>query len=303
MPDAYPRDMIGYGRTPPQANWPGNARIALSVVLNYEEGAENSILHGDAHAESILTEVAGLTPLMGQREVNVESMYEYGSRAGFWRIMRIIAGRQVPISVYVCGMALERNPEAAAAIVEAGHEVVSHGWRWIDYFNLPEAVEREYMRINIESIRKLCGERPLGWYTGRPSNNTRRLVVEEGGFLYDSDGYADDLPYWENVAGKGHLIVPHAFDNNDSKLIHTNGFGNGEEYFAYLRDQFDVLYAEGADTPKMMTMSLHCRLVGRPGRSLALERFLDHALAHDRVWFARRRDIARHWIATHPYRG
>ncbi|MEQ8370602.1 MAG: allantoinase PuuE [Alphaproteobacteria bacterium] len=297
---AYPRDLIGYGETPPHAQWPGDARIAVSIVVNYEEGAEYSILHGDGHSESILSEVAGLSQLPGQREVNIESMYEYGSRAGFWRVMRILQERELPVTIYACGMALERNPAAAEAIARTGWEVCSHGWRWIDYHGMDEALEREHMARNVDSLTRLIGRRPVGWYTGRPSQNTRRLVVEHGGFLYDSDGYADDLPYWETVGGQPHLIVPHQFDNNDSKLVHVNGFSYGGHYEQYLRDNFDMLYAEGAERPKMMTISLHSRIIGRPGRAMALIRALDHIRRHDRVWFTDRQAIARHWAATHP---
>jgi putative urate catabolism protein len=297
----YDRDLIGYGRRPPDPKWPGGARLALQIVLNYEEGGERCILHGDAESEAFLQEVVGMQPLRGVRNLQVESMYEYGSRVGFWRLMRIFAERRIPVSVFAVGMALERHPEAAAAIVEAGHEVVSHGWRWIDYQFVDEGVEREHIRLAVESLRRVTGQRPLGWYTGRLSPNTRRLVVEEGGFLYDSDAYNDDLPYWVTVGGRPHLVIPYTLDNNDMKFGTPQGFNTGDDFFTYLRDAFDTLYAEGADTPRMMSVGLHTRLAGRPGRAAALCRFLDHVLRHDRVWICRRIDIARHWMQQHPY--
>ncbi len=299
----YPRDLIGYGRYTPDPKWPGGARLALQIVMNYEEGGERSILHGDTESESFLHEVVATVPLSGVRNMNVESTYEYGSRAGFWRLLRLFDERGIKITVYAIAMALERHPEAAKALVEAGHEVMSHGWRWIDYQFVGEDEERAHMRRAIEILTRLTGTRPLGWYTGRQSPNTRRLVVEEGGFLYDADSYNDDLPYWVTVSGKGHLVVPYTMDNNDMKFGGVQGFSTGEDFYTYLRDAFDVLYAEGALAPKMMSVGLHMRLAGRPGRAAGLARFLDHALKHDRVWVCRRIDIARHWMATHPYRG
>src|SRR6266540_1024813 len=298
----YPRDLIGYGRTPPDPKWPGQARLALQIVVNYEEGGERSILHGDTESEAFLQEVVGAEPLRGVRNLQVESIYEYGSRAGFWRLMRLFAERGITVSFFAVAMALERHPEAARAIVEAGHEVVSHGWRWIDYQFVSEAVEREHIRLAVESLTKVTGGRPLGWYTGRLSPNTRRLVVEAGGFLYDADAYNDDLPYWVDVSGRPHLVIPYTLDNNDMKFGTPQGFNSGDDFFAYLRDAFDVLYAEGADAPKMMSVGLHMRLAGRPGRAAALARFLDYVQGHDRVWVCRRIDIARHWIEHHPYR-
>ena len=295
------RDFIGYAGAPPDPKWPGGARLALQIVMNYEEGGERSILHGDEEAESFLQEVVGAPPVRGARNLQVESLYEYGSRVGFWRLMRVFAERSIKISVFAVAMALERYPQAARAIVDAGHEVVSHGWRWIDYQSLDMAVEREHMRLAIESLTRVTGSRPLGWYTGRLSPNTRRLVVEEGGFLYDSDAYNDDLPYWVRVADKQHLVVPYTLDNNDMKFGTPQGFSTGDDFFAYLRDAFDVLYAEGADRPRMMSVGLHMRLAGRPGRLRGLLRFLDHVARHDRVWVCRRVDIARHWHAQHPY--
>jgi putative urate catabolism protein len=298
----YPRDLIGYGAHPPDPKWPGGARLALQLVMNYEEGGELSILHGDENSESFLHEVVGTPPLKAARALTVESVYGYGSRAGFWRLMRIFAERNIPITVYAVAMALDRNPEAAAAIVDAGHEVASHGWRWIDYQFVSEDEERAHMRRAIETLTRLTGSRPLGWYTGRISPNTRRLVVEEGGFLYDADAYDDDLPYWVVASGRPHLVIPYTFDNNDMKFGTAQGFNTGEDFFRYLKDAFDVLYHEGATAPKMMSVGLHMRLAGRPGRAAALARFLDYVLGHDRVWICRRIDIARHWIEHHPYR-
>ncbi len=300
---SYPRDLIGYGRKTPDPKWPGGARLALQIVMNYEEGGERSILHGDTESESFLHEVVATEPLPGVRNLNVESVYEYGSRAGFWRLLRMFAARNIKITVYAVAMALERHPEAAAAIVEAGHEVMSHGWRWIDYQYMSEAEERDHMRRAIEILTRLTGSRPLGWYTGRQSPNTRRLVVEEGGFLYDADAYNDDLPYWVTVSGKRHLVIPYTMDTNDMKFGGVQGFNTGEDFYTYLRDAFDVLYAEGATAPKMLSVGLHMRLAGRPGRAAGLARFLDHVLKHDGVWICRRVDIARHWMATHPSQG
>ncbi|WP_142847644.1 allantoinase PuuE [Telmatospirillum sp. J64-1] len=299
----YPRDLIGYGAKPPHADWPQGARIAVQFVLNYEEGGEACILHGDPASECYLQEVVGAPALPGVRNLQVESVYEYGSRAGFWRIHRLFAERGLPLTIYGVAMALERNPEAVAAMVEQDWEIASHGWRWIDYQFVDEETERQHMRQAIESIARLTGQRPLGWYTGRLSPQTRKLVVEEGGFLYDADAYNDDLPYWVTEGGKPHLVVPYTLDNNDMKFGTAQGFGTGEDFFAYLRDAFDTLYEEGEDRPKMMSIGLHCRLAGRPGRFKALKRFLDHVQSHDKVWICRRVDIARHWMARHPYQG
>ncbi|MGQ0664489.1 MAG: allantoinase PuuE [Pseudomonadota bacterium] len=305
MAEPYPRDLIGYGPNPPDPKWPGGARIAVQFVLNYEEGGENNILHGDEASEGILTDIVGhpsFLALKGQRSMMVESIYEYGSRAGLWRLMRIFADRRLHFTVFAIGMALERYPEAARALTEAGHEIISHGYRWIDYQNFSLEDEREHMRRAIAAQVKTVGHRPLGWFTGRNSPNTRRLVVEEGGFLYDADAYADDLPYWLEVDGKSHLVVPYTLDNNDMRFSTAQGFSNGEQFFVYLRDAFDQLYAEGAYAPKMMSIGLHARLVGRPGRARGLVRFLDHIQSHAKVWISRRIDIARHWIAHHPPR-
>ncbi|NJO39146.1 MAG: allantoinase PuuE [Cyanobacteria bacterium CRU_2_1] len=299
MSDRYPRDMVGYGRYTPDPNWHNQARIAVQFVINYEEGGENCVLHGDQVAEAFLSEVIGAEPLSGARHMNIESIYEYGSRAGFWRLYRIFTDRQIPVTIYGIAMALERNPEAVAAMLEATWEVASHGYRWIDYkyFNLD--AEREHLHKAIDIHTRVTGSRPMGWYTGRNSPQTRRLVVEEGGFLYDSDSYADDLPYWIYDYGKPHLVIPYTLDNNDMRFATAQGFNSGDQFFAYLRDAFDVLYAEGETAPKMMNIGLHCRLVGRPGRAAALMRFLDYVQKHDRVWLCRRIDIARHWHEHH----
>ena len=297
--DSYPRDMIGYGANPPDPKWPGGARIAVQFVINYEEGAENCVLHGDAASEAFMSETIGAKALSGMRNMNVESVYEYGSRAGFWRLHRQFTERVIPLTVYGVAMALARNAEAVAAMREADWEIASHGYRWIDYQFFEEAEERAHMAQAIEIHEQATGARPLGWYTGRNSPNTRRLVVEEGGFLYDSDSYADELPYWTHDFGQPHLIVPYTLDNNDMRFATLQGFNSGDQFFAYLRDAFDVLYAEGASAPKMMSVGLHCRLVGRPGRAAALARFLDHVQGHDDVWLCRRIDIARHWHAHH----
>jgi putative urate catabolism protein len=303
MNSGYPRDMQGYGANAPDPRWPGGARIALQFVLNYEEGAEQCVLHGDAASETFLSEIAGARAYQGARHMSMESLYEYGSRAGVWRLLRLFERRNLPLTVFAVAMALERNPEAAAAFKAAGHEVASHGWRWIDYQFMDEATEREHLARAVGTIQGLTGERPLGWYTGRDSPNTRRLVVEHGGFLYDADSYADDLPYWVQVGGRDHLVVPYTLDCNDMRFATPAGFATGADFFAHLRDAFDVLWREGARAPKMMSVGLHCRLAGRPARAAALERFLDHVQRHDGVWICRRVDIARHWIAEHPARG
>jgi len=295
MSNVYPRDLIGYGCTPPDPRWPGQARIAVQFVLNYEEGGENNILHGDPASEAFLSEIVGAQPWPGQRHMNMESVYEYGSRAGFWRIWRLFTRRRVPLTVYGVATALERNPEAVAGMKEAGWEIASHGLKWIEYRDVPEAVEREHLVEAVRLHTEATGERPLGWYLGRCTVHTRKLVMEEGGFLYDSDSYADDLPCWVG----SHLVIPYTLDANDMRFAVAQGFNSGDQFFAYLRDSFDVLYSEGAEAPKMLSIGLHCRLVGRPGRMAALERFLDHVLSHDRVWVTRRIDIARHWHVHH----
>jgi putative urate catabolism protein len=296
----YPRDMVGYGANPPNPRWPGDARVALQIVVNYEEGGENNVLHGDPASETFLSEIIGAAAFEGRRHMSMESIYEYGSRAGFWRLMRLFQDRGLPVTMFAVGMALERNPDAAKAMVALGHEIASHGWRWINYDQVDEAVERADMMRAIESIGRLTGARPLGWYTGRTSERTQRLVAEEGGFLYDADSYADDLPYWVKVAGRDQLIVPYTLDANDMRFATAQGFNTGDQFFAYLRDSFDTLYEEGETAPKMMSVGLHCRLVGRPGRIAGLKRFFDHVQRHDKVWICRRVDIARHWRAAFP---
>jgi putative urate catabolism protein len=298
----YPRDMLGYGAQPPHPHWPGEARIALQFVINYEEGGENSILHGDPASEAFLTETVGAQPLPGVRQINTESVYEYGSRAGFWRLHRLFTRHDLPVTVYGVTMAMARNPAAVEAMLTAGWEIASHGYRWIDYQFMPEEREREHLAMAIELHTRLTGSRPLGWYLGRVSPNTRRLVAEEGGFLYDADSYADDLPYWVNAAGKPQLIIPYTLDANDMRFAAMQGFNSGDQFYTYLRDSFDTLYAEGESAPKMMSVGLHCRLVGRPGRIAALSRFIDYVRQHPNVWLCRRIDIARHWRAQHPYR-
>jgi len=298
----YPRDLRGYGATPPDPRWPNGARIAVSVVLNHEEGGESCILHGDAVSESVLTDV-GAEPLPDARNLNVESIFEYGSRVGFWEIFRLLRERRIDATVFAVGMALERNPEAAAALCDSKWEVACHGQRWIDYQSVLEAAERADMQRNVEVITRLIGRRPVGWYTGRPGPNTRRLVVESGGFLYDSDAYNDDLPYWTQAGGRPHLVIPYAFDTNDSRLQRGGDFATGEDYFSYCRDTFDCLYASGAaGRPRMMSLGLHGRIIGRPGRIGALARLLDHIQRHEGVWLCDRASIARHWIAHHSAR-
>jgi allantoinase len=300
----YPRDLVGYGRNPPHPRWPGNARVAVQFVLNYEEGGENSVLHGDAGSEQFLSEIIGAAAYPA-RHLSMESVYEYGSRVGVWRILREFERRGLPLTVFGVSMALERHPDVTSAFVELGHEIACHGWRWIHYQSMDEATEREHLRIGMAVIERLTGQRPLGWYTGRDSPNTRRLVADDGGLLYDSDYYGDDLPFWTRVAKTDgtevdHLVVPYTLDTNDMRFATPQGFNTGGHFLQYLTDTFDVLYAEGAEAPKMMSIGMHCRLLGRPGRFLALQRFLDHVERHDRVWVCRRVDIARHWVAHHP---
>ncbi len=295
----YPRDLIGYGRTPPDPRWPGGARIAVQFVVNYEEGGENSVLHGDPASEAFLSEVVGAQPWPGKRHMNMESIYEYGSRAGFWRVWRLFTERQIPVTVYGVATALMRNPAAVAAMKEADWEIASHGLKWIDYKDVIEADERAHMAEAIRIHTEVTGSRPLGWYTGRTSVHSRKLVIEEGGFLYDSDAYSDDLPYWVDGGREPHLVIPYTLDTNDMRFATPQGFNSGDQFFAYLKDSFDFLYAEGATRPKMLSIGLHCRLVGRPGRAAALARFLDYVAAHEAVWCARRIDIAWHWHAHH----
>lgn len=301
----YPRDLIGYGRNPPFADWPGGARIAVQFVLNYEEGGENCVLHGDAGSEQFLSEIIGAASYP-DRHLSMESIYEYGSRVGCWRILDEFARRGLPLTVFGVAMAMQRNPDFIRACVENGHEIASHGWRWIHYQNMEIEQEREHLQRAIEIHRQITGAAPLGWYTGRDSPNTRRLLVEQGGFAYDSDYYGDELPFWTEVdcAGgerKSHLVVPYTLDTNDMRFATPQGFNSATQFFDYLRDSFDVLYAEGAEHPKMMSIGMHCRLLGRPGRFIALQRFLDHIASREHVWVCRRIDIAQHWCQRHPY--
>ncbi|TCT05767.1 allantoinase PuuE [Paralcaligenes ureilyticus] len=304
-PENYPRDLIGYGRNPPHPHWPDRARVAVQFVLNYEEGAENCVLHGDPASEQFLSEIIGAAAYP-DRHLSMESIYEYGSRAGVWRVLREFERRGLPLTIFAAGMALERNPDVARAFVELGHEIACHGYRWIHYQSVPEALEREHIQRCTEVVSKVLGRHPEGWYTGRDSPNTRRLVMEEGGYLYDSDYYGDDLPFWTQVelkdgVKKPQLIVPYTLDTNDMRFASPQGFNCGEQFFTYLKDAFDVLYAEGDTAPKMMSVGLHCRLSGRPGRFAALQRFLDYVQKHDRVWIPTRAAIARHWITQHPW--
>jgi len=296
----YPRDLIGYGVNPPDPQWPDKARIAVQFVLNYEEGGENNILHGDKGSEAFLSEMVGAQSHIGARSMAMESLYEYGSRAGFWRLHRMFTERGAPLTVYGVAMALARNPAAVDAMQKADWEIASHGLRWIDYQHLPEEIERQHIKEAIALHTEVTGSRPLGWYQGRTSPNTARLVVEEGGFVYDADSYADDLPYYDTRFGKPQLIVPYTLDVNDMKFVALNGFDDGEPFFRYLRDTFDQLYAEGG---RMMSVGLHCRIAGRPGRALAVAKFLDHIEARTGVWIAKRIDIANHWLEVHPHAG
>ncbi|WP_026379751.1 allantoinase PuuE [Afifella pfennigii] len=296
----YPRDLLGYGALPPDPRWPGGAKIALQFVINYEEGGENAVIHGDKASEAFLSEIVGAAPWSGQRHMNMESVYEYGARAGFWRLHRLFTGRAIPVTVFGVATALARNPEAVAAMLEANWEIASHGLKWIEYKDFSLSEERAHMRRAIELHAAVTGTRPLGWYTGRASEHSLRLVLEEGGFLYSADSYADDLPYWVEGAKAPHLIVPYTLDANDMRFATPQGFNCGEQFFAYLKDSFDTLYAEGAaGAPKMLSVGLHARLAGRPGRAAALARFLDYAQGFEGVWLARRIDIARHWHAHH----
>ncbi|MEM5527329.1 allantoinase PuuE [Gammaproteobacteria bacterium AS21] len=301
MSDSYPRDLIGYGPDSIDPKWPNNAKIAISFVLNYEEGGERCLLHGDNESEAFLSEMPGATPLAYQRNLNMESCYEYGSKAGVWRLLRLFAKYQINVTVFAVAMAIERYPEVAKAMAQAGHEICSHGYRWIDYQNMDIDEEQAHLDKAIAIIKQITGERPLGWYTGRNSTNTRPLVMQEGGFLYDSDAYDDDLPYWLNNNGKGHLVIPYTLDINDMRFATQQGFNSGEQFYQYLKDSFDTLYAEGEHSPKMMSVGLHCRLVGRPGRIAALERFIAYVSSHQDVWITRRIDIARHWHKEHPF--
>lgn len=301
----YPRDLKGHGRHPPDARWPGGARVAVQFVLNYEEGSENSVLHGDAGSEQFLSEMFN-PPSYPARHLSMESIFECGARVGLWRILREFERRSLPLTVFGVGMALQRSPDASAAFLELGHEIACHGWRWINYQNVDEATEREHMAQAMATMTRLMGHRPLGWYTGRDSPRTRRLVADFGGFEYDSDYYGDDLPFWLQVRKSDatlapHLVVPYTLDVNDMRFGLPQGYSHGDEFFQYLRDAFDVHYAEGDERPTMMSIGMHCRMLGRPGRMRGLQRFLDHLQRHDRVWVSRRIDIARHWRSVHPF--
>ena len=298
MPKKYPRDLVGYGSKSKKINWPNNARIAVQIVLNYEEGAENCVLHGDKYSETFLSEIIGAQPIKG-RHINMESLYEYGSRSGFWRLHKLFQEKKIPITIFGVAMALERNLEVCKAIKDAGYEVASHGWRWIDYQNISKSEEKKHMKLAIKTIKKIFGKRPLGWYTGRCSPNTRDLVFKDGGFLYDSDSYSDDLPYWEIRKNKKQLIIPYTLDNNDMRFATNQGFNTGEHFFNYLKDSFDALYEEGKTNPKMMSVGLHCRLIGKPGRIQSLKKFLDYIQMHEDVWICKRIDIAKHWIKNY----
>jgi putative urate catabolism protein len=299
MADRYPRDLRGYGRTPPNPRWPGDARVAVQFVVNFEEGGENNVLHGDHASEAFLSDVLGAKPWPGQRHANIESMFEYGSRAGFWRLWRIFTERKLPATVFGVATALQRNPEVVAAMKEPDWDIASHSLKWVEHKDMSEAEEREEIANAIRIHTEVTGTRPLGWYTGRTSINTVRLVMEAGGFLYSCDSYADDLPYWINGPEAPHLIIPYSLDANDMRFVNAQGFGGGDQFFTYLKDSFDVLYAEGETSPKMMSVGLHCRVVGRPGRAASLMRFLDYITSHERVWVPTRLQIAQHWHAHH----
>lgn len=296
----YPRDLAGYGATPPDPQWPGNARVALQFVVNFEEGGENCVLHGDAASETFLSEIVGAQAYEGARHLSMESMYEYGSRVGVWRLLRLFEERGLPLTCFAVAMAMQRNPDPIAAMVEAGHEIASHGWRWIDYQHVSADVEREHIRRAVQVHTEVAGTRPLGFYQGRTSPQTRALVVEEGGFVYDADSYADDLPYWDHEAERPHLVVPYTLDVNDMRFSSPAGFGSPDQFETYLRDTFDQLYDEGQRRPAMMSIGLHCRLAGKPGRARALARFLDYVQSKQSVWICRRIDIANHWAQRFP---
>ena len=298
MSKIYTRNMIGYGSKNLKVVWPNNAQIAVQIVLNYEEGAENCVLNGDKNSEIFLSEIIGAKPIKG-RHVSMESLYEYGSRAGFWRLHKLFQKKRIPITVFGVGMALEKNPEICKAIKDAGYEVASHGWRWIDYQNIKKSEEKKHMKLAIQTHKRIFGERPSGWYTGRCSPNTRDLVMEDGGFLYDSDSYSDDLPYWETRGKRKQLIIPYTLDNNDMRFATNQGFNTGDHFFTYLKDSFDALYEEGKTSPKMMSVGLHCRLIGKPGRIQSLKKFLDYVLKHEKVWLCKRIDVAKHWIKNY----
>ncbi len=298
MKKKYPRNMLGYGSNLPKVTWPNKARIAVQFVLNYEEGGENSVLHGDKFSEIFLSEIIGAKPIKG-RHINMESLYEYGSRAGFWRIHNLFKKYNLPLTVFGVGMAMERSLEICKEMKKSNYEIASHGWRWIDYQNISKSIEKKHMKKAINIIKKIFGQRPVGWYTGRCSPNTLDLVMEEGGFLYCSDTYSDDLPYWENRGKKKQLMIPYTLDNNDMRFLTNQGFNYGDQFYNYLKDSFDALYEEGKENPKMMSIGLHCRIIGKPGRIQSLKKFLDYVTNFDKVWICKREDIAKHWIKNH----
>jgi putative urate catabolism protein len=297
----YPRDLIGYNAQPPHAHWPDDARIAIQFVLNYEEGGENCVLHGDPASEMFLSEIIGAEPFQNARHMSMESIYEYGSRAGVWRILDLFRARKIPITLFAVAMAMQRHPQVIEQALKDGHEIASHGYRWINYHGMNVEEERSHMEKAIAIHSDICGARPLGWYTGRTSAHTRDLVADEGGFIYDADDYSDDLPFWSKQVTTPHLVVPYTLDTNDMRFATAQGFHTGDQFASYLIDAFDTLYAEGATSPKMMSVGLHCRLIGRPARFAGLVKFIDHVQKYEKVWMARRLDIAKHWIKTHPY--
>ena len=298
MKNKYPRNMLGYGSNPPDVKWPNNSKIAVQFVLNYEEGGENCVLHGDKSSEIFLSEIVGAKAIKG-RHINMESLYDYGSRVGFWRIHKLFKKYNLPLTIFGVGMALERNLEICKEIKNSNYEIASHGWRWIDYQNISKSIEKKHMRKAIDSIKKIFGKRPVGWYTGRCSTNTLNLVIDEGGFLYCSDTYSDDLPYWEIKEKKKQLMIPYTLDNNDMRFLTNQGFNSGDQFFNYLKDSFDVLYEEGTHKPKMMSIGLHCRIIGKPGRIQSLKKFLDYITSLDKVWICKREEIANYWIRNH----
>ena len=298
MSKNYPRNMIGYGSKDLKISWPNNAKLALQIVLNYEEGAENNILHGDKSSETFLSEIIGAKAIKG-RHINMESIYEYGSRRGFWRLNKLFQEKKITVTIFGVAMALERNPEVCEAIKKGDYEIACHGLRWIDYQNIKKSVEKKHMKQAIKIIENIFGERPLGWYTGRCSPNTRDLVFEDKGFVYDSDSYSDDLPYWEYKKNRKQLIIPYTLDNNDMRFATNQGFNSGDQFYNYLKDSFDALYEEGKTTPRMMSVGLHCRLIGRPGRIQSLRKFLDYVLKFKDIWICKRIDIANHWIKNY----
>ena len=302
-PKHQPRNLIGYGGNPPHANWPNKAKLAVQFVVNYEEGAEYSILDGDPYSESFLSDMIGTAKLQGVRHMSMEWLYEYGSRAGFWRVLNMFKERGMKATVFAVALALEKNPDVVPAMLDAGFEIASHSYRWIDYQYASEDFERDHIEKSVEIIERLSGKRPVGWYTGRNSPRTRQIVAEYGGFLYDADSYNDDLPYWELVNGKPQLIVPYTLEANDMKFTALNGFVTGDDFFNYLKDTFDVLYKEGETSPKMMSVGIHFRISGKPGRAAGLAKFLDYVNQHDDVWVCTREEIARHWHKEHPYKG